>query len=185
MYFVDFICMIEKDFVSLWGNYVTSSGIGVCLVPTLKTNVQFKTEDKMENKSKNLVQNPPFCKTDVKYRFFAQYWGFKCMYVGGAGLVEIGTGGWNLKHPDFFLQLKTLSKITDEDAKEIIRIENFIGVFEEIIIEDTFLELLIDIKKGRCNRFSVIDFLRSKCYAIPFMEYSVEDLVSFGWVRLV
>lgn len=30
-----------------------------------KTNVQLKTKDKMENKSSNLVQNPPFCKTDV------------------------------------------------------------------------------------------------------------------------
>lgn len=30
-----------------------------------KTNVQFKTEDKMKNKSTELAQNPPFCKTDV------------------------------------------------------------------------------------------------------------------------
>ena len=42
----------------------------------------------------------------VKCRFFAQYWGTKTMYVGGVGLVEIGKGGWNLKHPDFFLKLK-------------------------------------------------------------------------------
>lgn len=53
---------------------------------------------------------------DVKCRFFAQYWGVKCMYVGGVGLVEIGNGGWNLKHPDFFLELKPLSKLSDEDA---------------------------------------------------------------------
>ena len=30
-----------------------------------KTNVQFKTEYKMKNKSTELAQNPPFCKTDV------------------------------------------------------------------------------------------------------------------------
>lgn len=30
-----------------------------------KTNVQFKTKDKMENKISNLLQNPPFCKADV------------------------------------------------------------------------------------------------------------------------
>jgi hypothetical protein len=119
-----------------------------------------------------------------RVKFFVQYWGTKTMYVGGIGLVEIGKSGWNLKHPDLFLELKPLSRITNEDVKEIVRIENFIGIFEEIIIEDTFLELLIDIKKGRCNRFAVIDFLRSKGYALPFMEYSVEDLVSLGWIRL-
>lgn len=134
------------------------------------------------NTDKNNTQLP---QSSVKSRFFAQYWGTKTLYVGGVGKVEVGNGGWNLKHPDFFLQLKSLSKITDEDVKEIIRIEKFIGVFEEIIIEDTFLELLIDIKKGICNRFSVIDYLRSKGYAVPFMEYSVDDLISFGWVQLL
>jgi len=33
--------------------------------------------------------------------------------------------------------------------------------------------------------FQEIDYLRSKGYALPFMEYSVEDLISFGWVRLL
>lgn len=30
-----------------------------------KTNVQFKTKDKMKNKSTELAQQPPFCKADV------------------------------------------------------------------------------------------------------------------------
>jgi hypothetical protein len=30
-----------------------------------------------------------------------------------------------------------------------------------------------------------IDQYRTEGYAVPFMDYSVEDLVSFGWVRLV
>lgn len=139
----------------------------------------------MTQKNNKIQDDTQSLQMAVKSRFFAQYWGTKTLYVGGVGKVEVGNGGWNLKHPDFFLQLKPLSKITDEDAKEIIRIEKFIGVFEDIIIEDTFLELLIDIKKGICNRFSVIDYLRSKGYAVPFMEYSVDDLISFGWVQLL
>jgi hypothetical protein len=55
-------------------------------------------------------------------RFFAQYWGVKCLYVGGRGLFEVGNGGWNLRHPDFFLQLTPLSYITDEDAIDVARI---------------------------------------------------------------
>ena len=30
-----------------------------------------------------------------------------------------------------------------------------------------------------------IDEYRAKGYAVPFMEYSVEDLVSFGWAQLL
>lgn len=126
-------------------------------------------------------QNPQLPQTDVKSRFFAQYWGTKTLYVGGVGKVEVGNGGWNLKHPDFFLQLKPLSKITDKDAEHIMQLEGFIDGF----LSDDFLEFLIDLKKGHCNKFEVVDFLRSKGYAVPFMEYSIEDLISFGWVRLV
>lgn len=50
-----------------------------------------------------------------KAKYFSQYYGQKVMYVGGVGLVEVGNGGWNFKHPDFFLELKSLSSISDSD----------------------------------------------------------------------
>ena len=123
----------------------------------------------------------PLDKTAVKSRFFAQYWGTKTLYVGGVGKVEVGKRGWNLNHPDFFLQLKPLSKITDKDAEYIMQLEGFIDGF----LSDDFLNFLNDLKKGHCNKFEVIDYLRSKGYALPFMEYSIDDLISFGWVQLV
>ena len=115
--------------------------------------------------------------TAVKCRFFAQYWGTKTLYVGGVGLVEIGKGGWNLKHPDFFLQLKPLSKITDEDAISMYR-----GLERNYESANQFLE---DYKSIGFLEQGEVDFLRSNGYAVPFMNYSVDDLVSFGWVRLV
>ena len=115
--------------------------------------------------------------TVVKCRFFAQYWGTKTMYVGGVGLVEIGNGGWNLKHPDFFLQLKSLSKITDEDAISMYR-----GLERNYESANQFLE---DYKSIGFLEQSEVDFLRSKGYAVPFMGYSVDDLVKIGWVQLV
>ena len=115
--------------------------------------------------------------TAVKCRFFAQYWGTKTMYVGGVGLVEIGNGGWNLKHPDFFLQLKSLSKITDEDAISMYR-----GLERNYESANQFLE---DYKSIGFLEQSEVDFLRSKGYAVPFMGYSVDDLVKIGWVQLV
>ena len=122
-------------------------------------------------------QNKALNKTDVKCRFFAQYWGTKTMYVGGVGLVEVGKVGWNLKHPDFFLQLKPLSKITDEDAISMYR-----GLERNYESSNQFLE---DYKSIGFLEQSEVDFLRSKGYAVPYMEYSVDDLVKFDWVRLV
>ena len=115
--------------------------------------------------------------TAVKCRFFAQYWGTKTLYVGGVGLVEIGKGGWNLKHPDFFLQLKPLSKITDEDAISMYR-----GLERNYESANQFLE---DYKSIGFLEQSEVDFLRSKGYAVPFMGHSVDDLVKIGWVQLV
>ena len=127
----------------------------------------------------------------IKCRFFVQYWGVKCMYVGGVGLVEVGTGGWNLKHPDFFLELKPISKLSDEDAI------NFFDIQFNETHKDKPNEFKIERGKEWANsinseRFGLIpanflhgiDFLRSKGYAINFMEYSVEKLVELGWVRL-
>ena len=117
------------------------------------------------------------CITAVKSRFFAQYWGTKTLYVGGVGKVEVGNGGWNLKHPDFFLQLKPLSKITDEDAISMYR-----GLERNYESANQFLE---DYKSIGFLEQSEVDFLRSKGYAVPYMEYSVDELVKIGWVKLV
>ena len=122
-------------------------------------------------------QSEQLNETAVKCRFFAQYWGTKTMYVGGVGLVEIGKGGWNLKHPDFFLQLKPLSKITDEEATSMYR-----GLERNYENSNQFLE---DYQSIGFLEQSEVDFLRSKGYAVPFMEYSVDDLVKMGWVQLV
>ena len=122
------------------------------------------------------TQSEQLNETAVKCRFFAQYWGTKTLYVGGVGLVEIGKGGWNLKHPDFFLQLKPLSKITDEDAISMYR-----GLERNYESANQFLE---DYKSIGFLEQSEVDFLRSKGYAVPFMGYSVDELVKTGWVQL-
>ena len=134
----------------------------------------------MTDFSKN-AESQQSCITAVKSRFFAQYWGTKTLYVGGVGKVEVGNGGWNLKHPDLFLQLKPLSKITDEDACKIpYRNSN-----DEIIGYYTAKSLIKNIDSIGFYTNEEIDNLRRLGYAVPFMEYSVDDLVSFGWVQLL
>ena len=131
-------------------------------------------------------QAPQLPQTDVKSRFFAQYWGQKVGLQcegGGKGFTYTITEGTlnDIEIRNDKLLLSSLSKITDEDAEHIMQLEAFIDGF----LSDDFLEFLIDLKKGHCNKFEVVDYLRSKGYAIPFMEYSIEDLISFGWVQLL
>lgn len=128
------------------------------------------------NTDKNNTQLP---QTDVKSRFFAQYWGQNvCQTKGGKYKVDEDCFPlWKRS----YLELKHISKITDKDTEHIMQLEGFIDGF----LSDDFLNFLNDLKKGHCNKFEVIDYLRTKGYALPFMEYSIDDLISFGWVQFV
>jgi len=121
-----------------------------------------------------------------KAKFFAQYWGCKALYVGGVGLVSVGKGGWNLKHPQFFLQLIPLSAITDKDAIEVSRIldSNFRQPLEDKYKDFHASRGKSHVVPERPCRSDVADYLRSKSYAVPFLGLSVEDLVNYGWVKL-
>jgi hypothetical protein len=136
------------------------------------------------DKSKNTKTIPESLVASVKSRFFAQYWGTKTLYIGGVGKVEVGKGGWNLKHPNFFLQLKPLSKITDDDVQELLPLVSFqfSSRYTDEQIKEEIKKSVLDTKMMPSELF---DFLRSKGYALPYMNYSVDDLISFGWVQLL
>ena len=120
-------------------------------------------------------ENEALNKTDVKCRFFAQYYELE--------VAKHSTKNYFVKHildkvgENYFLELKPLSKITDEDAILMYR-----GLERNYESSNQFLE---DYKSIGFLEQSEVDYLRSKGYAVPFMEYSVDDLISFGWVRLV
>ncbi len=124
-----------------------------------------------------------------KAKFFAQYYGVKCMYVGGVGLVEVGIGGWNISHPDFFLKLKSLSKMSDNDAISYIDFCERLGA--DLVYDKNKVESKIEIAKWRVDgcfeQLSLYDFdyLRSKGYAMPFMDFTVKKQVELGWVKII
>ena len=150
----------------------------------LNKNLIMKTE---REQTKNEALN----KTDVRSRFFAQYWGTKTLYIGGVGLVELGTGGWNLKHPVFFLQLKPLSKITDEDAEKLqYTLVNVVGL--DGLIRQNSIELVKEVVSNYeqidClfmlpSSFS--DLARELGYAIDWNNYKVLKQIELGWVQLL
>ncbi len=85
------------------------------------------------------------------------------------------------------LKLEPLKAITDEDKKYLERY-----LFGELI-EFQILETSVFIntfsrrmgQKQRPIMNQQLDYLRSKGYALPFGELSVEQLIEYGWCRLI
>lgn len=137
-------------------------------------------------------QAPQFPQMDVKSRFFAQYWGLivaKETKYPKSPTINTTTVLLINELSNYHLELKPLSKITDEDAIVVAKIFGMKEDFE--FIGKMLCTTMFDNSDSESetvifnSNAKAVDYLRSKGYALPFMEYSVEDLVSFGWVRLV
>jgi hypothetical protein len=110
-----------------------------------------------------------------------------------------------LIHNNDFLSLKSLSSITDEDAIEVaklmglsegdfevshrstdIHIESYSQEFT-LFFEDCsiyFNDFDTDSANTGIDYLSAYDFLRSKGYALPFMGWSVEQMIEAGWIKI-
>ena len=134
----------------------------------------------------NNYPKPAFCQTDVKCRFFAQYWGQKvlCFKDKGYSTYPINSpnmfGKGSTNQLDIaFLKLKHLSKITDDEARQLPNREY-----------DDFSKNY-DSSKQFLNLFKLMGFLtleegdvlRKLSFLIPFENNSIDDLISFDWVR--
>lgn len=121
-----------------------------------------------------------------KKKFFAQYWGSPS--VMSVGLKLHGVNGYTLHIMDanYTIVLKPLSLITDEDAIECNEIMRF---YLKENIREKILELIEYYMNKQSNVngsdwIKLADFLRSKCYVLPYMNLSVGMLIEYGWVTL-
>ena len=127
-----------------------------------------KIENTLENKSK----------------FFAQYWGQHLIIMGSFLRIIDHVTLCNIENDDI-LQLKPLHKISDEYIFELTSHLDFDN--SEI---NEFKDLIIRNNNEWYNYFDkqeiifVYDYLRSKGYALPYMDLSVEDLIEYGWIKL-
>ena len=135
-------------------------------------------------------------KIELREKYFTAHWAQKvaCNHL------------WNVHIPlgrvcdpliyseNTYLVLTPISEITDEDAKIVSDIlgiqcsqqedsacfdlEGFACYLQECIDGTEFL--------GRkCNSYAyAVDILRSKGYALPFMNYSVDRLIEMGFLKL-
>ncbi len=93
-----------------------------------------------------------------------------------------------------YLMLKPLSSITDEDAIEVAKLfwkedkyhtikngKYYVGTINQFH-ENPIVEYGIEMYPH--NALLMCDFLRSKGYALPFLDLSVSELINYGWVKL-
>jgi len=124
--------------------------------------------------------------SENKARFFAQYlfqrvlrWHDKSILyaVDGSDLAIV-----SIKKTDYFLELKPLSLISDEDSIEIAKI-TYPNDKDRLWRADVGKRIVPNHIDESCKT-NVIDFLRSKGYAIHWNGLSVDDMVSSGWIKL-
>ena len=148
-----------------------------------------------------------------KAKFFAQYWGQHVLYFSSDFLRKIDNLTLDSIENDDYLELKHISQISDEDAINVAKLVSpmlfegrgkngghYIDKSETwwYSVKHNGKTLMVDIdldgyifeydeveEYKRPSRSLIgTDYLRSKGYALPWMDLSVEDLIEYGWVKL-
>lgn len=146
-----------------------------------------------------------------KIKFFSQYYGQRLLKGGRwRGTKPVNEALWCYMGNDKYLQLKPISLITDEEAKELIKlrfeydkgnVKDILGIKVKLIsrksdINSISITAIISHKNWADFTDSIlitsdsrilyvlVDYLRSKGYALPWMGLSVEKQIEYGWIKL-
>jgi hypothetical protein len=156
---------------------------------TTKITTKPKTNRDMENTVEN------------KAKFFAQYYGQTIIrnHSGFGGKFKV-TDLHFQDDAEYYLELKSLADITDEDAIEVAKLNksvNWNTGRKEEVFKNPFGDTVVSNGSGLVQKygqtlvtkisvltFEQVDLLRSKGYALPFNGLSVEEQISRGWVRI-
>lgn len=123
-----------------------------------------------------------------KKRFFALHWNLEVAkhctkkYFVKNIIDKVGV--------HYFLELKPLSSITDEDSLKVAEIFDL----DKSQIEETNLLEWIEALYNEVSGYYIdgytgnqllsgSDYIRSKGYALPWMGLSVEKLQEYGWIK--
>jgi hypothetical protein len=88
----------------------------------------------------------------------------------------------NLKFSDLSLLLRPLSDITDEEAQNIPRGGEFFNGDHFRRVMDAYSPFFYEKFIG--SNVAVYQYLQSQGFALPYLDLSVEDLISYGWLKL-
>ena len=111
-----------------------------------------------------------------KAKFYALHWGQEVIkdVISGVGYPVEGSN-ISLNIETSFLHLKPLSSISDEDKEHL-----------DALLSADFDEYGYWFGMGGIHYYQPheVDYLRSRGYALPWMELSVEKLMEYGWIKL-
>ena len=125
--------------------------------------------------------------------FFAQYWGQDVVIhpdqypTSLEDVVEaIHINFLTNDYENTYLELKPLSSITDEDLRHIYN--NYARKTYKTTI-DSIKGIIINLKNFESRKWDYLsieawDYLRSKGYALPFHDLSINELIEYGWIKI-
>lgn len=141
--------------------------------------------------------------TQEKAQYFAQYWGQFVLRMPNND-DKLRAIDW-FKFDNCWIELKPLSSITDEHIIECAKI--FSGCPNISIQSKGHYQVTCDLDFSgwhgifkilydkpspiyytnciNAYHLAVFDFLRSKSYALAWRQYSVEQLIEMGWLKLI
>jgi len=123
-----------------------------------------------------------------KARLFAQYLGC-ANYSDGNYESEVKLVGFSTLQGSVeelkkgVLLLKPLSAISDEDAIEVAKMY-WGSNYSEFPLKTDKVGHSKLIMGTMATRTDISDYLRSKSYALPWNNLSVETMIEFGWITL-
>lgn len=124
-----------------------------------------------------------------KAQYFAQYWGVNCIcndeFIWRSNeTFDTVLSIYNGDLSEWYAQLHPLSSISDQDALELGKI-GLESDYDKTVTDEECINYCKKDLLNTTNLFSnIAEILRSKGYAIPFKQYSVEKLIEMGWLRL-
>lgn len=133
---------------------------------------------------KNLVPKQIVCSTE-------QIQWIKDGYIQGYAMENAGIDGGSRKIQmtieSSHLLLTPLKHLAESDAIECMHIADMINSekYGFITKESNPRKMIDAINEIKIWRLDVADFLRSRGYALPYLNLSVEQLVERGWVVLI
>lgn len=126
---------------------------------------------------------------ELKAQFFAQYWGQQIFMYNGSNKRWVICGEFfrnDYKDESGYLDLRDLKDITDEDA---IGLAKYMGetVEKDFLYWGKYYADQLNIKFMTNENLSIrsYQYLQSKGYALPYMNYSVENLIEMGFIKLI
>jgi hypothetical protein len=130
---------------------------------------------------------------ELKAKFFALYFGQKVFHCSlNQKVPHKNTFGRLIKSRDR-LELTPLSQISDEDAIEVFNLllpDSNDDNDGKIFFGKTYVrsydtnDVTLKTNHTYLETQRLIDYLRSKGYALPYLGISVEEQISRGWIKL-